>query len=119
MDNPDPLSRLLREWKPSNPQSAGAFTAETMRRLRRERGEPLWVSFTRRLTDFLDEWLPEPRILVPGAVLALILMSVVHWTEADETAKGMAAMRWQRELAQPMSALSLAGAYAQTKESFP
>ena len=115
MMNPmDPLSRLLRQWKPSNPSfSAERFTADTMReiRLRPKKSFPeSWIQ------SVFDEWLPSPNVLVPVAAGVILLLTIFQWNGILQQTKNIVAFQWYEELSQPMAKVSLAGTYAQLEK---
>ena len=114
MNPNDPLSKLLRQWKPSNPSfSVERFTADTMRKIRLH---PRKSSLESRIQSIFEEWLPSPNILVPIAASLILFLAAFHWIDATQQTKNLVAFQWYEELSQPMAKASLAGTYAQLEK---
>ncbi len=115
--NPDEsLSRLLRQWQPENPKTTASFVADTMRELRKEREASPWVKWGRTCAEFLDAWLPAPRILVPASACAIMLVIAMQWNDVAHEARSLAALEWQQRLSQPADRLSLTGAWLESRK---
>ena len=116
MNSKDPLSKLLKSWQPRNPHPLPSFVSGTLREIRLSRAESPWVRFAGAWDEFLRTWMPAPRVFVPVAAAFVLLVAVFHWTIATEKARTVAAMKWQQELTQPLSTVSLTGTYARLEK---
>jgi len=113
MNDRDPLSELLKTWKPASPHTTAKFVNDTMRRIRLAQVEPWWITLAHRWDGFLQAWLPSPRILLPVAASFIVVLSVLAWNHVERRAETIAAMQWRDELSRPFSKLSLSGTYAE------
>ena len=116
MNSPDPLSKLLKNWRPSSPGSTEQFTQDTMRRIHQANEMPVWKGWSESWAWILNDWLPSPNIWLPAAASLILLLTAVQWLEAEQRAKTMAAIQWRQELIQPLNGLSFTGAYHQLKK---
>lgn len=119
MTPPDPLSKLLQQWQPEDPDPQTAFVPETLRRLRAERARSPWSRTSEAWTEFLNAWLPAPRILVPSAAAAIVFAVALQWNAIEREARGLAALAWQQTVSQPDARISLAGAWLESKKEKP
>lgn len=112
----DSLSRLLRHWQPENPKTASSFVADTMRELRKDQQTSTSVKWGQALADFLDAWLPAPRILLPASTCAIVLAVALLWNSVAREARSLAALEWQQRLSQPSDRISLTGAWLESRK---
>lgn len=116
MKSNDPLSLLMKQWKPQNPHSTAKFVSDTLRILRQREARPAWRiawdGWLERADGWMGEWLPAPRVLVPVAASLILLVVSFQWAKASRQAEAVAAFRWQQEMTQPMGQGSLSGDYA-------
>ena len=117
MSGPDPLSRLLQTWRPSPPQTDPRLVPDTMRAVRQSRQDPAWKRVVLRWTEVLEEWAPVSPAWLPVAASIIFLLAAFKWDQANDQGRTLSAARWQHERIQPLSRVSLTGAYLQsTKE---
>ena len=112
----DPLARLLQKWQPENPNSNQVFVTDTIRRLREARHAPASFRWAQACFDFLDRWLPAPRILLPATACAVALAIGLQWNSISRETRNLAALGWEQTFSQPGAQLSIAGAWIEAKK---
>ena len=116
MNTRDPLDELLKKWEPQTPHSTAKFVNDTLRAIRLRETRPAWKiasdGWLERVDGWMSEWLPAPRVLMPVAAAAILMVTAFQWTSIDGHAEAVAALRWQQNMAQPMAGASLSGSYA-------
>ena len=116
MNPKDPLHEILQKWEPKSPHSTAKFVNDTLRAIRLRETRPawkiLWHGWLERIDGWMGEWFPAPQTLVPVAAALILLVTLIRWTDVDDHAKSVAALRWQQSMTQPMGQGSLTGRYA-------
>lgn len=116
MNTRDPLDELLKKWELKSPHSTAKFVSDTLRAIRVRETRPgwriTWDGWLEGADDWMGEWLPSPRVLLPVAASLILLVVSLQWAKAGRQAEAVAAFRWQQEMTQPMGQGSLSGDYA-------
>lgn len=108
----DPLSRLLKTWRPTPPDPvAQPLVQAILRQIRQEGSQTSWLSLFRKWDEALDEWLPSPALLVPACGVLMLIATAFQWNKALEQAKEIAALRWQEEISRPFNTVSISGTF--------
>lgn len=106
MDARDPLSRLMSRWEPKNPHALPKFVQDTVRQIRLLDQRPRWRvwadGWMERIDEWVLEWLPAPRVLLPVAASFVVLIGTVQWARLESHTQNLASLRWQQAAAQPL-----------------